>query len=202
MCTVLYCIIIQDSTVHKKGFNMAVTKHTVIDAIEQLEAQGASVTNANILEITGGSNATVQKYRREYYNGRQAQIAKASIVLQDNETKLLTDAFATLLKQRVSTVQERYDADITQLNTALAEASLRIDELAQAIDAQNIVNREATAQATQAVNEKATLQAHYESERKQMQAEINRLNELAFTQKGRADLLEERIKQFENNAKT
>ena len=202
MCTVLYCIIIQDSTVHKKGFNMAVTKQNVIDAIEQLEAQGASVTNANILEITGGSNATVQKYRREYYNGRQAQIAKASIVLQDNETKLLTDAFATLLKQRVSTVQERYDADITQLNTALAEASLRIDELAQAIDAQNIVNREATAQATQAVNEKATLQAHYESERKQMQAEINRLNELAFTQKGRADLLEERIKQFENNAKT
>lgn len=202
MCTVLYCIIIQDSTVHKKGFNMAVTKQNVFDAIEQLEAQGASIANANILEITGGSNATVQKYRREYYNGRQAQIAKASIVLQDNETKLLTDAFATLLKQRVSTVQERYDADITQLNTALAEASLRIDELAQAIDAQNIVNREATAQATQAVNEKATLQAHYESERKQMQAEINRLNELAFTQKGRADLLEERIKQFENNAKT
>lgn len=181
---------------------MAVTKQNVFDAIEQLEAQGESATNANILEITGGSNATVQKYRREYYNGRQAQIAKASIVLQDNETKLLTDAFATLLKQRVSTVQERYEADITQLNTALAEASLRIDELAQAIDAQNIVNREATAQATQAVNEKATLQAHYESERKQMQAEINRLNELAFTQKGRADLLEERIKQFENNAKT
>ena len=176
---------------------MAVTKKDVFSAIEQLEKQGVNATNAAILEVTGGSNATVQKYRKEYYDNRQAQAIKESIVLKDSEISLLTEAFATLLKQRVAGVQEQYKADIEQLNIALSESSARVDELVQAIDIQNESNREANTRATNAVNEKATLQAHYEKERKEMQAEIQRLNEIAYTHKGRADLLEERIKQYE-----
>ena len=38
---------------------MAVTKSDVLRAIEQLEANDQKPTNANILAITGGSNATV-----------------------------------------------------------------------------------------------------------------------------------------------
>ena len=81
---------------------------------------------------------------------------------------------------------------------ALTESSGRIDELAAHIELQTLDNREATAKATAAINEKATLQAHYEKLHKEQQAEIQRLSELAFTQKGRADLLEERLKQYES----
>ena len=38
---------------------MAVTKSDVLRAIEQLEANDQKPTNANILEITGGSNGYV-----------------------------------------------------------------------------------------------------------------------------------------------
>lgn len=109
---------------------MAVTKKDVFTAIESLEQQGITATNAAILEITGGSNATVQKYRKEYYDSRQANAEKVT-----------------------------------------------------------------------AINEKTALQAHYDKERKELQAEIQRLNEIAYTQKGRADLLEERLKQYETKPK-
>lgn len=179
---------------------MAVTKKDVFTAIESLEKQGISPTNAAILEITGGSNATVQKYRKEYFDGRQAQAVKDAILLKDSEISLLTDAFSALLKQRVDAVQHQYGEDVKQLNIALAESSGRIDELCQTVELQNESNRQANAEKVAAINEKTVLQAHYDKERKELQAEIQRLNEIAYTQKGRADLLEERLKQYESKA--
>lgn len=179
---------------------MAVTKKDVFEAIESLEQQGVAATNSAILLITGGSNATVQKYRKEYYDNRQAQAIKDAIVLKDSEVTTLTDAFASLLKQRVTGVQEQYTADIAQLTASLQEASGRIDELAAHIEIQTADNREANAKATAAINEKMALQAHYEKLHKEQLAEIQRLNEIAYTQKGRADLLEERLKQYETKA--
>lgn len=38
---------------------MAVTKHDILKAIEQIERQGETPTNASILSLVGGSNATV-----------------------------------------------------------------------------------------------------------------------------------------------
>eukprot|EP01086_Lenisia_limosa_P003855 TRINITY_DN185_c0_g1_i4.p1 TRINITY_DN185_c0_g1~~TRINITY_DN185_c0_g1_i4.p1 ORF type:complete len:195 (-),score=30.12 TRINITY_DN185_c0_g1_i4:1382-1966(-) len=180
---------------------MAVTKKDVFTAIESLEQQGITATNATILEITGGSNATVQKYRKEYYDSRQAQAVKDAIVLKDTEITALTDAFASLLKQRVTGVQEQYTTDIAQLTASLQEASSRIDELCQTVELQNESNRQANAEKVTAINEKTALQAHYDKERKELQAEIQRLNEIAYTQKGRADLLEERLKQYETKPK-
>ena len=180
---------------------MAVTKKDVFTAIESLEQQGITATNAAILDITGGSNATVQKYRKEYYDSRQAQAVKDAIVLKDTEITALTDAFASLLKQRVTRVQEQYTTDIAQLTASLQEASSRIDELCQTVELQNESNRQANAEKVTAINEKTALQAHYDKERKELQAEIQRLNEIAYTQKGRADLLEERLKQYETKPK-
>ena len=180
---------------------MAVTKKDVFTAIESLEQQGITATNAALLEITGGSNATVQKYRKEYYDSRQAQAVKDAIVLKDTEITALTDAFASLLKQRVTGVQEQYTTDIAQLTTSLQEALSRIDELCQTVELQNESNRQANAEKVTAINEKTALQAHYDKERKELQAEIQRLNEIAYTQKGRADLLEERLKQYETKPK-
>ena len=55
---------------------MAVTKSDVLNAIEQLEANDQKPTNANILAITGGSNATVNKYRSEILNERMSSLLK------------------------------------------------------------------------------------------------------------------------------
>ena len=55
---------------------MAVTKNDVLNAIEQLESNDQNPTNANILAITGGSNATIQKYRSEIMQERQQQAFK------------------------------------------------------------------------------------------------------------------------------
>ena len=76
---------------------MAVTKNDVLTAIEQIESRGDNPTNANILAIVGGSNATVQKYRSEIMNERQQQAFKSRIVLKDSELSKLTNTFNDLL---------------------------------------------------------------------------------------------------------
>ena len=72
---------------------MAVTKNDVLTAIEQLEADNQNPTNANILAITGGSNATIQKYRAEIMAERQQQAFKSRIVLKDSELSGVTPEF-------------------------------------------------------------------------------------------------------------
>ena len=176
----------------------SITKNQVFSAIENLEQQGKTATNTAILAITGGSNATVQKYRKEFYEQRQAQIVKESVILKDTEITVLTDAFAALLKQRISMVQEQYSADLKQLSDSLAEASSELDQLRISEEELTASTKETQERAANVMAEKNLLQTQHEKERKELQAEIQRLNELAYTHKGRADILEERIKQYES----
>lgn len=176
---------------------MAVTKANVFDAIASLELQGKVATNSAILAITGGSNVTIQKYRKEFYEQRQAQTIKESMILKDSELSVLTDAFAALLKQRITIVQEQHSVIIKQLTDSLAEASSELDQLRLSDEALQASTKVAQEHAANALAEKNLLLTQHEKERKEMQAEIHRLNELAYTQKGRADVLEERIKQYE-----
>lgn len=180
---------------------MAITKKIVFDAIESLEAKGITATNGAILEITGGSNATVQKYRKEFYEQRQAQAVREAIILKDSEVQALSEAFAALLKQRVDGIQAQYAGDLQQLADTLAQASNEADVLRQTIAAQE-------KQITELVEERQTLRNNLEfheksnkEEKQELQTEIKRLNELAYTHKGRAELLEERLKQYESKSK-
>lgn len=180
---------------------MAITKKTVFDAIESLEAQGIIATNAAILEITGGSNATVQKYRKEYYEQRQAQAVREAIILKDSEVHALTEAFAALLKQRVDGIQAQYAGDLQQLSDTLAQASNEADLLRQKVGVQEKQIAELVDESQTLRNSLAFHEKHSQKEKQELQAEIQRLNELAYTHKGRAELLEERLKQYESKSK-
>lgn len=176
---------------------MAVSKKDIYLAIETLEAQGIVATNAAILAMTGGSNATVQKYRKEYYDQRQAQIIKESIVLRDQEISVLTDAFSILLKQRIEALQHQYMIDTQQLTESLAQVSNELDDMHELVATTK-------QQLTELVDVNKKLTSNYElqekrhvQDRQELQAQVQQLNELAYTHKGRAELLAERIKQYE-----
>lgn len=180
---------------------MTATKKTIFDAIESIEAQGRTATNAAILEITGGSNATVQKYRKEYYEQRQAQAVREAIILKDSEVHALTEAFAALLKQRVDGVHLQYVIDLQRLGDSLAHTSHEMDQLRQKVESQEkqiaeLVEERQTLRNNLDFNEKS-----HKEEKQELQTEIKRLNELAYTHKGRAELLEERLKQYESKSK-
>ena len=91
---------------------MAVTKSDVLRAIEQLEANDQKPTNANILEITGGSNATVNKYRSEILNERLEQSFENKIRLNENELMAVSTVFDRILSSRLLTLRAEYEAHI------------------------------------------------------------------------------------------
>lgn len=107
---------------------MAVTKGDVLNAIEQLESNDQSPTNANILQITGGSNATVQKYRAEIMQERQEKAFKSRIVLKDSELSKLTNTFNSLLSDRLGELNSELSSIITQLENSNSELSHTLDK--------------------------------------------------------------------------
>ena len=107
---------------------MAVTKNDVLTAIEQIESRGDNPTNANILAIVGGSNATVQKYRSEIMSERQQQAFKSRIVLKDSELSKLTTTFNDLLANRLGELNSELSNIITQLENSNSELSHTLDK--------------------------------------------------------------------------
>jgi chromosome segregation ATPase len=107
---------------------MATTKNDVLNAIEQLESNDQNPTNANILAITGGSNATIQKYRSEIMQERQQQAFKSRIVLKDSELSKLTTTFNDLLANRLGDLNSELSNIITQLENSNSELSHTLDK--------------------------------------------------------------------------
>ena len=123
---------------------MAVTKNDVVDAIEQLESNDQNPTNANILAITGGSNATIQKYRSEIMQERQQQAFKSRIVLKDNELSKLTNTFNSLLSDRLGELNSELSSIITQLENSNTELSHTLDKTRSDLESaeKNIADKE------------------------------------------------------------
>ena len=107
---------------------MAVTKSDILKAIEQLELDNQNPTNANILALTGGSNATIQKYRAEIMAERQQQAFKSRIVLKDSELSKLTTTFNDLLANRLGDLNSELSNIITQLENSNSELSNNLDK--------------------------------------------------------------------------
>ena len=123
---------------------MAVTKNDVLNAIEQLESNDQNPTNANILAITGGSNATIQKYRSEIMQERQQQAFKSRIVLKDNELSKLTNTFNSLLSDRLGELNSELSSIITQLENSNSELSHTLDKTRSDLESaeKNIADKE------------------------------------------------------------
>ena len=127
---------------------MAVTKSDVLRAIEQLEANDQKPTNANILAITGGSNATVNKYRSEILNERLEQSFENKIRLNENELISLSTVFDRILSSRLGTLRAEYASHIANNEITASNLLDRIDVLENLLDERNnellVMNHELT----------------------------------------------------------
>lgn len=127
---------------------MAVTKSDVLNAIEQLEANDQKPTNANILAITGGSNATVNKYRSEILNERLEQSFENKIRLNENELMSVSTVFDRILSIRLGTLRAEYEAHIVNNEITVSNLLDRIDVLENLLDEKNnellVMNHELT----------------------------------------------------------
>lgn len=179
---------------------MAVTKSDILKAIEQLELDNQNPTNANILAITGGSNATIQKYRSEIMQERQQQAFKSRIVLKDNELSKLTNTFNSLLSDRLGELNSELSSIITQLENSNSELSHTLDKTRSDLESaeKNIADRENTIKELE--TKISFAQDAFDIEKKSILEEKETLNAKLFDlakEVGKVELLTSKLAQAE-----
>ena len=172
---------------------MAVTKNDILTAIEQIESRGDNPTNANILAIVGGSNATVQKYRSEIMAERQQQAFKSRIVLKDNELSKLTNTFNDLLANRLGELNSELTQIITQLQTSNDDLSAQLDIIqAELLTTQN-QSKAKDEKISGLENELSFIEKKSSREKDELNAQLVEL----YKQAGKVELLTEKLASLE-----
>ena len=179
---------------------MAVTKNDVLTAIEQIESRGDNPTNANILAIVGGSNATVQKYRSEIMSERQQQAFKSRIVLKDNELSKLTNTFNDLLANRLGEHNSELSTVIAQLETSNSELSNNLDQALSDLAIANKKIENLTSTIKELETKISFANEAFDIERKTILDEKESLNKQLFElakEVGKVELLTAKLEQSE-----
>lgn len=172
---------------------MAITKNDVLTAIEQIESRGDNPTNASILAIVGGSNATVQKYRSEIMSERQQQAFKSSIVLKDSELSKLTNTFNDLLANRLGELNSELTQIITQLQTSNDDLSAQLDIIqAELLTTQN-QSKAKDEKISGLENELSFIEKKSSREKDELNAQLVEL----YKQAGKVELLTEKLASLE-----
>ena len=172
---------------------MAITKNDVLTAIEQIESRGDNPTNANILAIVGGSNATVQKYRSEIMSERQQQAFKSRIVLKDSELSKLTNTFNDLLANRLGELNSELTQIITQLQTSNDDLSAQLDIIqAELLTTQN-QSKAKDQKISGLKNELSFIEKKSSREKDELNAQLVEL----YKQAGKVELLTEKLASLE-----
>ena len=172
---------------------MAVTKNDVLTAIEQIESRGDNPTNANILAIVGGSNATVQKYRSEIMSERQQQAFKSRIVLKDSELSKLTNTFNDLLANRLGELNSELTQIIIQLQTSNDDLSAQLDIIqAELLTTQN-QSKAKDEKISGLENELSFIEKKSSREKDELNAQLVEL----YKQAGKVELLTEKLASLE-----
>ena len=172
---------------------MAVTKNDVLDAIEQLESNDQNPTNANILAITGGSNATIQKYRSEIMQERQQQAFKSRIVLKDNELSKLTNTFNDLLANRLGELNSELTQIINQLQTSNDDLSAQLDVIQNELANANNQSKAKDERISELENELSFIEKKASREKDELNAQLVEL----YKQAGKVELLTEKLASLE-----
>ena len=172
---------------------MAVTKNDVLTAIEQIESRGDNPTNANILAIVGGSNATVQKYRSEIMSERQQQAFKSRIVLKDSELSKLTNTFNDLLANRLGELNSELTQIITQLQTSNDDLSAQIDVIQGELVNANNQSKAKDERISELENELSFIEKKASREKDELNAQLVEL----YKQAGKVELLTEKLASLE-----
>ena len=172
---------------------MAVTKSDVLRAIEQLEANDKKPTNANILEITGGSNATVNKYRSEILNERLEQSFENKIRLNENELMAVSTVFDRILSSRLATLRAEYEARIVNNEITANNLLDRIDVLENLLDEKNnellVMNHELT----EAKAKVSLIQENATAEKENLNKQLFELAK----ESGKVEFLNSKVEQLE-----
>lgn len=172
---------------------MAITKNDVLTAIEQIESRGDNPTNANILAIVGGSNATVQKYRSEIMAERQQQAFKSRIVLKDSELSKLTNTFNDLLANRLGELNNELTLIINQLQTSNDDLAAQLD----IIQGELLTTQNQSKAKDEKISELANELSFIEKKATREKDELNiQLVEL-YKQAGKVELLTEKLANLE-----
>lgn len=179
---------------------MAVTKSDILKAIEQLELENQNPTNANILALTGGSNATIQKYRAEIMAERQQQAFKSRIVLKDSELSKLTTTFNDLLSNRLGELNSELSNIITQLENSNSELSHTLDKTQSDLESakKTIADKENTIKELE--TKISFAQDAFDIEKKSILEEKETLNAKLFDlakEVGKVELLTAKLEQSE-----
>ena len=172
---------------------MAVTKNDVLTAIEQIESRGDNPTNANILAIVGGSNATVQKYRSEIMSERQQQAFKSRIVLKDSELSKLTNTFNDLLANRLGELNSELTQIITQLQTSNDDLSAQLDVIQGELVNANNQSKAKDERISELENELSFIEKKASREKDELNAQLVEL----YKQAGKVELLTEKLASLE-----
>lgn len=172
---------------------MAVTKSDVLRAIEQLEANDQKPTNANILAIVGGSNATVNKYRSEILNERLEQSFENKIRLNENELMAVSTVFDRILSSRLATLRAEYEARIVNNEITANNLLDRIDVLENLLDEKNnellVMNHELT----EAKAKVSLIQENATAEKENLNKQLFELAK----ESGKVEFLNSKIEQLE-----
>lgn len=172
---------------------MAITKNDVLTAIEQIESRGDNPTNANILAIVGGSNATVQKYRSEIMSERQQQAFKSRIVLKDNELSKLTNTFNDLLANRLGELNSELTQIINQLQTSNDDLSAQLDVIQSDLVNANNQSKAKDERISELENELSFIEKKSSREKDELNAQLVEL----YKQAGKVELLTEKLASLE-----
>lgn len=172
---------------------MAITKNDVLTAIEQIESRGDNPTNANILAIVGGSNATVQKYRSEIMSERQQQAFKSRIVLKDTELSKLTNTFNDLLANRLGELNSELTQIINQLQTSNGDLSAQLDVIQGDLVNANSQLKAKDERIGELENELSFIEKKASREKDELNAQLVEL----YKQAGKVELLTEKLASLE-----
>ena len=172
---------------------MAVTKSDVLRAIEQLEANDQKPTNANILAITGGSNATVNKYRSEILNERLEQSFENKIRLNENELMSVSTVFDRILSSRLATLRAEYEARIVNNEITANNLLDRIDVLENLLDEKNNELLVMNYELTEAKAKVSLIQENATAEKENLNKQLFELAK----ESGKVEFLNSKVEQLE-----
>lgn len=172
---------------------MAVTKSDVLNAIEQLEANDQKPTNANILAITGGSNATVNKYRSEILNERLEQSFENKIRLNENELMSVSTVFDRILSIRLGTLRAEYEAHIVNNEITVSNLLDRIDVLENLLDEKNNELLVMKHELTEAKAKVSLIQENATAEKENLNKQLFELAK----ESGKVEFLNSKVEQLE-----
>ncbi len=112
-----------------------ITKSDVQKAIDGLRADNKNPTNKAIREFIGnGSNATINKYRKEILDGETTEVVKAVNTLSDEELQALSSVFSQLLINRTDKLGNEYKQRSDNDEKANAELSEQLDNANKQIE--------------------------------------------------------------------